>query len=404
MSMRDSMERMIQDVNQGKTVEESVKELEIGVKVETLRDWVRPVLTEAEQHRKGFAAVKSKQGLLQALEKLHGEDHDALFHRMSDVKYLVNSRNLKLSHDLLKGQGMDPEFMEASFSQAHEAEQQMTQVTGEELKALREELLECLPDEDENIFTLLRQGADTPEGEALLAQTEEAVQKATPQNREDFAVLVTAAYLKEHPEANPQEAAKAMATNTAYAPGQLFSWLMDGLDVSLGVLIGGAALSGLAELAGLSLLSSVGEVVAAGGAYFVALFATLAVGTAAAVGIQKLMPYVKKFLGKCTYHIAKLADRVKTASLKLFGVVRDHVFRPAIHWTANTAVPAIREHVVYPLKRRLVRFLDWIREKWDQTVAFFRSATSAEAEVEDDGAFSYSCQPVKEGEREPLYT
>lgn len=404
MGMKNTLEQMIQDVSQGQTVDQCVKKLETGVEVNALRGWVKSVLEEAERQGKIFTAVKSKQILFQTLEEQHSNSADMLFHKLSDMKYLVNIRNLQLSQELLAAQGMDPAFLKASFLQAHEEEQQMEDVTEEELQAMRDELSGCLPDEDESIFTLLQQGAETSEGAELLAKAEEAAQKATPQNREDFAVLMAAAYLKEHPEASPQEAAKAAAVHTSRLTNQVFPWLLDGVESSLAIMAGGVVLDILGELAEVSLFSSMAEVLVTGGAISLSLLSVLTVGVAAAVGIQKLTPHVKKLWIKCKPQLAKLVNRVKVTALKLFGVVRDQAFRPAIYWVANTAFPSIREHVTYPLKRRLVRFMDWLREKRDQVAAFFRSAAVQKEEAEEDGEFFYYCQPASEGEEEFAYT
>lgn len=393
MSMKEHTEQILHAMDQDVSVEDAVRKvLGADTDPEGLRALLHPVMSQTDALARKYAGMKASEAVLQELRERCGEDRDLRFHKMSDLKYMANCRNLAVSKSVLSAQGADTDYMEEAFRQAYESEQQMVQVTEEEAEALEKELIDALPESGESFLHLMQsEGAD--EETRLLA--EQTVQKATARNREDFAVAVAAAYLHEHPDAGPQTAATAAASAVIQTTGgdnaQVLSWLLDAMDASLSVMIAGPVLIGLSELTGISILSSVGALFFEGGAVMLGLLAILVVGGAAAVGLKKLPAWARKAWQRCRPVVTRVAARVKNAALALFGVVRDHVFRPAICWVSNTALPALRKHVIHPLQRRIRGLLEWLRTKWEQTKDFIRSATiPQEAAVQTDGADAYS--------------
>lgn len=375
--MREHTDQMLRVMSQDISAEDAVRRvLGADTDPEGLRALIHPAMDQAEALAQKYAGMKASEAVLQELRARCGEDRDLFFHGMSKLKYIANRRNLAVSRGALSAQGVDTDYMEEAFRQAYESEQQMVQVTEEETAALEQELAASLPESGENFLDLM-QSEDTDEAVRLLA--EQAVQKATAWNREDFAVVAAAAYLHEHPDAGPQRAAAAATAAVLQTTGSgytyVFSWLLDAMDATLGVMIAGPVLEFLGELTGLSVLSSAGVLFFEGGALMLGLLAVLIVGAAAAAGLKQLPNWARKAWERCGPAVTRVAARVRNAALALFGVVRDHVFRPAVCWVSNTAMPALRKHVIHPLQRRLKGLLNWLQTKWEQMKAFVRSAT-----------------------------
>ena len=148
------------------------------------------------------------------------------------------------------------------------------------------------------------------------------------------------------------------------------------LDLAI---LGVGAVSGAAGIVtGIGFLEELGILLMGGGTVLAGALILAASGIGAYHAAKELAPHAKELWKKIRASLKKAAEAAKRTVTSMIGTVSNKVFRPAIEWTRDTAVPVIREKAVYPLKRRLARMMEWIREKAEQIKEFLKKAASWE--------------------------
>lgn len=374
--MKQKLETVMQVVQNGSTVDEAIHEA-LGIDATPIREKVHAYLEENRTLQAKYEGWDTAEAIFHEVAERTNNDCAEQFLWLSGIKRQYNLRNLKYSESVLREQGADIEFMRASIEQAYEAEQQMGEdATEEELEALKQELADALPDEDQNIRQALIRELDPEQAEPLMKALEDA-QDMTEQ-QEDYAVIVAAILMSENDDASANDAVAAAVWHTA----EVFDWSVEMLCVAAPELLGEAAgIMLLAWLASLVELSALSEFLTLFG--MATLFASAAVAAIAGigfayVGLVKCLPYAKKAVEqlweKAKPHVEKVAAKAKKAVLQLAGIVVDKVFRPAIYWANNTAIPVLKEKVIYPMKRRLQAMLEWFHTKKEQFTWFIEDA------------------------------
>ena len=250
----------------------------------------------------------------------------------------------------------------------------------------------------------LRQVATDESWDSILEKAEETVGGITDQAREDMAVLSAALFLNEHPERSSEEAAAAAVIQVAESEGARkaqFVWMA--IPIALALAVSGIIGTLLGIIAGIETLAGFSFVVAVASAAMLSLLALVAIGHGAYQAVKKAIPYIESAWQKYRPYVKQVASKVKILVAGIIGVVANHIFRPAVHWVSETAIPVIREKVYHPLKRRLVAMLEWLQEKKNQVRDFIRNAaapTHADQAYADDTGFVYSEEDVEVGEYE----
>lgn len=394
MDINQKLERMIQEVHAGSSVDDAICKVLGGgaeVPVKELREKVRALISKAEQMEKQYAGADMQEAVFQEIEKQCGGSRGQQFSRLSSLKRLVNMRNLKLSESMMREQGSDVNFAYETIQKVYEEEQKMAEdASEEELSGLKDELASILPQEQEEIQLLLRQNiANGEPGEfgELGKVLDEIPDKITGQNKEDFSVVLAAVLMSEKPDISSDEAAMAAAIQTAQSTEDKSWYLWLAVPAALTGTIAGLILWNLSEITGISILSEAGFLLVMGSVSILGLISLLAAGAAVYEAVKLAVPAAEKAWKKCRPFAARAAEKVKKALSAVFGVVTDKVLRPVIYWTNNSAMPVIREKIAYPMKRRLNGLLAWIKEKKEQIVCFIKDAAVKKSDVESDIAY-----------------
>ena len=380
MTINQKMEAMLQEVQNGNSVDNAIQTvLGGGIKPEGVRKEVQALLSKAAQLEEKYVGTEWHTALFQEVAEQCGGNCAEQFRQLSEWKRLSNLRNLRVSESILREQGTNVEFMRQTIERAYEEEQRMAAAaTPEELSALQDELVQSLPTEKESLREVLREAAQ--EDAAPLLELLDAPQ-GTPQTQEDFSVMLAAAILSERSDVSEEEAAAAAVLGANQGAGQRklqFLWMA--LPVTLAAMVGSLLLTFLAAMAGLSLLSEVGLLLFKGTAVGLALLSLAAAGAGIYLGAKKAAELVRDVWPRCKPYVLNAANKVKAAVLAVAGVLTGTVFRPAIRWVSQTALPVIREKVIHPLKRRLEGLLGWLKEKKDQFVQFVRAAAAPQSQ------------------------
>lgn len=374
-----NLEQMIQSRHQGASLEEAVREVlgeEIAGRCKEIEEMVDELSAKINSFEEKYAGMDRKMMIFQAIDEQCGEDTARQFCKISDVKFAVSLRNLEISKEKLEEQGGDIVFIREALVRTHEEEQEMAgSATAEEVAALKEELAKVLPEDLEEIQESIRQTAENEGWEAVLQAAEAADGGITPEARRDIAILAAAAYLNEHPEMSAKEAAAASVAQTS-GKSSILKWLI--ICAALGILGFASIFLGLLGGIGLPIVLGMAELKIS--AVVLSGLLLLSLGKDAVKAVKEALPYVKEAWKKCRPHLEKAASKVKFAVASVIGVVANHVFRPAIYWINNKAVPVVKEKVIHPLRRRLERLLKWLKEKKDQVVEFVKNAAAPKEE------------------------
>ncbi len=402
MTINQKMEAMLQEVQNGNSVDNAIQTvLGGGIKPEGVRKEVQALLSKAAQLEEKYVGTEWHTALFQEVAEQCGGNCAEQFRQLSEWKRLSNLRNLRISESILREQGTNVEFMRQTIERAYEEEQRMAAAaTPEELSALQDELVQSLPTEKESLREVLREAAQ--EDAAPLLELLDAPQ-GTPQTQEDFSVMLAAAILSERPDVSEEEAAAAavLGANQGASQRKLqFLWMA--LPVTLAAMVGSLLLTFLAAMAGLSLLSEVGLLLFKGTAVGLALLSLAAAGAGVYLGAKKAAELARDVWPRCKPYVLNAANKVKAAVLAVAGVLTGTVFRPAIRWVSQTALPVIREKVIHPLKRRLEGLLGWLKEKKDQFVQFVRDAAAPQSQetpeqTDEEPQLVYDVEDATEG-------
>lgn len=403
MTINQKMEAMLQEVQNGNSVDNAIQTVLGGeVKPEAVRKEVQALLSKAAQLEEKYVGTEWHTALFQEIAEQCGGNCAEQFRQLSEWKRLSNLRNLRISESILREQGTNVEFMRQTIERAYEEEQRMAAAaTPEELSALQDELVQSLPTEKESLREALREAAQ--EDAAPLLELLDAPRQGTPQTQEDFSVMLAAAILSERSDVSEEEAAAAavLGANQGASQRKLqFLWMA--LPVTLAAMVGSLLLTFLAAMAGLSLLSEVGLLLFKGTAVGLALLSLAAAGTGIYLGAKKATELVRDVWPRCKPYVLNAANKVKAAVLAVAGVLTGTVFRPAIRWVSQTALPVIREKVIHPLKRRLEGLLGWLKEKKDQFVQFVRDAAAPQSQetpeqTDEEPQLVYDAEDAVEG-------
>ncbi len=386
---KEKLEQMARSRQQGKSVEEVIRDVlggDIGGHTEEIRETVRGITSEADRLEEKYAGIHVCMAVLQEIDEQCGEDCAAQFRRISDLKYIAGLRNLKVSAEEVAGQGMDTEFVKEMLAKTHATEQQMAAgATRQQVEALRNELTFTFPTEKEGIAQMMAQAAADESWTPVLEKAKEAMDCLSDKDREDMMVMAAALFLSEHPEISAKAAAATAVVQVAQSEGKRnmdFIWMA--IPTALAVMVAGLLLMFIAAVTGFSLPFHLGTMTVVVSGTILSVMALLAVGEAAYEAVKAAIPYMKKAWEKCGPYRKKAADKVKAAVACVVGVIADKVFRPVIYWVSNHAAPVIDEKIFHPLKDRLERMLEWLKEKKEQVVQFIKNAAAPKSEEESE--------------------
>lgn len=378
--MDNILEKMAKIRYETGSTEEAIKNIfgdEWIGKSKELRKLIKSILKKSEYIEKKYCELEIRDVVFQEIDEICGNDLSLQFCKLSDLKYFIEMRNWEISKDELKEQGMDIDFIKDMFNKVHETEQNISdEVTVDEINTLREELSLLLSEYD-NINETLKQLSEDESWSEVIENVEETLNKITDDEREDFAVMVATMIAHNNSKISDENAAAMASVYLAELEGKkklLYVWLALPV-VSSGVIVGllMTAIGGILDVTTLLLVGS-GITVASG--VILSCLVMVSVGVVGYKAIKKALLYIKKSLNKCRPYIKKITETVKIAVASVIGFVANKVFRPAIYWVENKAIPNINEKVVCPLKRRLKYLLEWLGEKKHQVIEFFKNAVA----------------------------
>lgn len=407
------LEQMAKLRNQGSSVEAAIREVlgdGIADQTEAIRRAVREINTEADRLEKKYSGRDVRIAVFEEIDEQCGKDIAAQFRRISDLKYVAGLRNLEYSGEELKEQGMDLDFVRQALTKTHETEQEMAEnATAGELETLRSELQSVLPDDGEGIRDTVKRAAKDESWTPILETAEGAASGITDEAREDLMILSAALLLSEQPQISAEEAAAASVVHTAESEGdKAMEYVWMAIPAALAVTVTGLVLLCAAAITGFSILQGLGALTVIASTTVLGILALLAVSDLAYEAVKKAAPHVKEALEKAKPHVKSAAEKVKKAVADVIGVFANKVYRPAVRWVREKAMPVLRENVIHPLKRRLEKMLAWLQEKKDQVVAFVKKAAAPEetdakeAEVVTDFDFEMETKECEESEAEDV--
>lgn len=406
------LEQMARSRQQGNSVEDVIRNVlgaQVGEYTEEIRDTVREIVSEADRLEEKYSGMNVCMAVLQEIDEQCGEDSAAQFRRISDLKYIAGLKNLELSGDGLTDQGMDVEFVKEMLAKTHETEQQMAaDATEQQVEALRDELTVTFPAGKEEIAEIMARAAADESWTPVLEKAKAAMDCITDKDREDMMVLSAALFLSEHPEISAKAAAATAVAGIAEGEGRKnmhFIWMA--IPAALAVMVAGLLFMFVSAITGLYIPFKLGAMTVVVSGSVLSVLALAAVGETAYQAVKKAIPYFKEAWEKCSPYVKKAEEKVKAAVACVLGTVADKVFRPAIYWVSNSAIPVLKEKVYYPLKDRLERMMDWLKDKKEQVMEFIRNAAAGKAEAEEETAEGkedeFVCTAEEEDEDEWVY-
>lgn len=407
--INSKLEQMAKNRNQGSSVEEAIRAVlgdKIADQTEAIRRMVHEINSEADRLEKKYSGRDVRIAVFEEIDEQCGKDIAAQFRRISDLKYVAGLRNLEYSGEELKEQGMDLDFVREMLTKTHDTEQEMAEsATAGELETLRSELESILPEDGEGIKDTVKRAAKDGSWTPILETAEGAAAGITDEAREDLMILSAALLLSEQPQISVEEAAAASVVHTAQSEGdKAMHYVWMAIPAALAVTVTGLVLLCAAAITGLSILQGLGALTVIASTTVLSILALLAVSDIAYEAVKKAIPYVKEALEKARPHVKSAAEKVKKVIADVIGVFANKVYRPAVRWVKESAMPVIRENVIHPLKRRLEKMIAWLKEKKDQVVAFVKKAAAPEeteakeAEVVTD--FDFETETEENGQNE----
>ncbi|OUQ55147.1 hypothetical protein B5E58_12775 [Tyzzerella sp. An114] len=376
--MDNILEKMAKIRYETGSTEEAIKNIfgdEWIGKSKKLRKLIKSILKKSEYIEKKYCELEIRDVVFQEIDEICGNDLSLQFCKLSDLKYFIEMRNWEISKDELKEQGMDIDFIKDMFNKVHETEQNISdEVTVDEINTLREELSLLLSEYD-NINETLKQLSEDESWSEIIENVEETLNKITDDEREDFAVMVATMIAHNNSKISDENAASMASVYLAELQGKkklLYVWLAIPV-VSSGVIVG-LLMSLAGGILNVPTLLLVGSGVTVVSGLILSGIVMAFVGVVGYKAVEKALPYIKKALNKCAPYIKKVTETVKVAVASAIGFMANKVFRPAIYWVENKAIPNINEKVVYPLRRRLKHLLEWLGEKKEQVIEFFKNA------------------------------
>lgn len=368
------LQHAIQD---GSSVDEAIQNI-LDIDAASLREQIRTASKTYRETLEKYEGWPSEKAVLDAIFESSGGDLAIQFRKTSDLKRMLSLNNIQLTEDVLREQGDNPEQMKEAIEQAYVEEQLMAnEATAEELNALQNELIQVLPNDDQGLLEVLLQDLPSEQAEALRKNLQTPGEMS--QEQEDNAVLLAAVMMDQNEDISSEDAANASVLLTY----QKCMNLMDFLDfvdkkilsvlfgISAGLIVSGVILRKL----GVSALSS--SLINLGVPLMYPVFA-LSIAVIAAKLLVRFYPQlhekVQPLLDKVRPFVRHTVQKAKHAVLSLCGVITDGVFRPAIYWVSNTAIPFLQQNIVYPLKRRIQAMRNWFGQVKDWLLWFIEDA------------------------------
>lgn len=394
--MNNKIIQMMEKRMNGVSVEEILQQ-DLGIKKEETQELkkIQKELTEiVRETREKFQGMKIPDAIIQEIDSQYGDDLDKQFKTISHLKYHFIIRDFLTSKEAFT----DPEFYEETLKQIYDKEQQMEDVTIEELEQLREELISIISDNSiDNLFESLPENNDNNEGLSIFEKAKREMEEIPEDIKNDIIIMVAALYRKEHPEISKEQAVGEAMFISEDKATILSNFVWSVLPKTMGVMCGGIVtfiFGGLLDFhplitLGLSITGISGAVLAG--------LSVAGIGLIGYEGIKRAVPYAKKIWENYSPFVKKCANKVKLVIANAIGVVTNKVFRPVIAWTKNTAIPTISEKIYYPLRRRLEDMIDWIIEKKEQFIDFIKEASAPMSQMEND---SNTSSVNKEDEQE----
>lgn len=370
------LEKMAARYHEGVPVDQILEE-ELGLALEegceSYRKTVREFFQTAGELEERYRNMTAPMAVFAEIDRVCAQDLPKRFRMLSDLKYMTGMQNLELGRETLKAEGLDADFLKKALEKSHEEELAMAEEADlTEIEALQQELSAMLGNDQEKLQNILIEAAKQEGWETVLESFKEVKTAVTDQVREDLAVLAAALEKMENPEISMEE----LVINAAYQEALDIGMNLCILDLAI---LGVGAVSGAAGIVtGIGFLEELGILLMGGGTVLAGALILAASGIGAYHAAKELAPHAKELWKKIRASLKKAAEAAKRTVTSMIGTVSNKVFRPAIEWTRDTAVPVIREKAVYPLKRRLARMMEWIREKAEQIKEFLKKAAAWE--------------------------
>ena len=402
--MDEKLEQMVRDYYQRLSLEETIRKTlgdDIADQSQELEQMAGSMYTKIRSLKEEYSGMEIKMAVFQEIDRQCADNCAAQFSMISDLKYAVSMHNFALSKEIQKEQGLDTDFIEEALKKTHDMEQKMAETaTPEELAALQEELAKILPDQQEEIWNVIRQSAAEEDWAEILKGAEEAKASISEQAKKDLSVMAAALFLSGNKGTTAKEAVFAGILQTEEHLGTM-DWVM----ICLAAASSGFLAVLLGEITGFSVFTALGFAGIAAASVAAGILTAYCAGEAAYEAAKKAVPYIKSAWEKCRPHLESLADKVKAAVAGVFCTVADKVFRPAIYWVSNSALPVIREKVWHPLERRLQGMLEWLQQKKEQVIEFVKSASvskeardpeTQDSEMQEDFEEEFSFEDMEE--------
>ena len=370
------LEKMAARYHEGVPVDQILEE-ELGLALEegceSYRKTVREFFQTAGELEERYRNMTAPMAVFAEIDRVCAQDLPKRVRMLSDLKYMTGMQNLELGRETLKAEGLDADFLKKALEKSHEEELAMAEEANlTEIEALQQELSAMLGSDQEKLQNILIEAAKQEGWETVLESFKEVKTAVTDQVREDLAVLAAALEKMENPEISMEE----LVINAADQESLDIGMNLCILDLAI---LGVGAVSGAAGIVtGIGFLEELGILLMGGGTVLAGALILAASGIGAYHAAKELAPHAKELWKKIRASLKKAAEAAKRTVTSMIGTVSNKVFRPAIEWTRDTAVPVIREKAVYPLKRRLARMMEWIREKAEQIKEFLKKAAAWE--------------------------
>ncbi len=363
-----SMEEILQQ-----DLEMTEKEIEEYKKI---KEDITKTVKETKQN---FQDMKMQDAIIQEIDNQCKDDLDRQFKIISYLKYHFVIRDFLASKEALE----NPEFYEETLKEIYEKEQQMEDVTIEELEQLREELISIISDDGiGNIFEIFPEHND--EVASILEKVKQEMEEIPQHIKDDMIIMIAAFYQKEHPEISKEQAiGEAMFISESKLTA-LSNFVWSAIPKTLNFMSCGIVTFIFGGLSGLDPLIGLGLSITGISGAIIAGLTVSGVGLIGYESIKRLIPFLKDTWKTVSPFVNKCANKVKLMIASAIGIVTNKVFKPVIAWTTNTAIPTICEKVYYPLKRRLEYIMDWIMEKKNQFIEFIKEASSKPSQEEEN--------------------
>lgn len=383
-----SMEEILQQ-----DLEMTEKEIEEYKKV---KEDITKTVKETE---KSFQDMKMQDAIIQEIDNQCKDDLDRQFKIISYLKYHFVIRDFLASKEALE----NPEFYEETIKEIYEKEQQMEDVTIEELEQLREELISIIADDGiGNIFEIFPEHNE--EVTSILEKVKKEMEEFPQDIKDDMIIMIAALYQKEHPEISKEQALGETMFISESKLTALSNFVWVAIPKTLNFMSCGIVTFIFGGLSGLDPLVGLGLCITGISGAIIAGLTVSGVGLIGYESIKRLIPFLKNTWKTVSPFVKKCANKVKLVIASAIGIVTNKVLKPVIAFATNTAIPIICEKVYYPLKRRLEYIMDWIIEKKNQFIDFIKEASNKNSQTEENSEESSSVTFTfnKQNENEPI--